>query len=99
MAEKIKKSISLEPLVIAPHISEKASALEADGSYVFRVTGNATKILLKNAFEGRFGVKVDSVRILGGHAKKIRRGATIGHKPGFKKAIIKLQKGHTLPEF
>ena len=94
-----KKNISLESLIIAPHISEKTSALQGQGAYVFKVTGGATKILLKNAIENRFEVNVESVRILGAHGKTIRRGATIGHKPGFKKAIVKLQAGQTLPEF
>ena len=94
-----KKNISLESLIIAPHISEKTSLLQADGAYVFKITGPATKILLRRAIENNYGVKVESVRILGAHSKKIRRGATVGHKPGFKKAIIKLQKGQVLPEF
>ena len=93
-----KKNISLESLVIAPHVSEKASLLQTDGAYVFKVTGSATKILLRRAIENNYDVKVESVRILGAHSKKIRRGNTIGHKPGFKKAIIKLQEGHVLPE-
>ena len=94
-----KKNISLESLIIAPHVSEKASMLQADGEYTFKITKGATKILLRSAIESNYNVKVESVRILGAHSKKIRRGNTIGHKPGFKKAIVKLQKGQALPEF
>ncbi len=98
-APHAQKAGILTDLIIAPHVSEKASFLQTRNAYVFKIEKGATKILLKNALESRYEVKVKSVKILGAHSKKIRRGAIIGHKPGFKKAIVVLQEGYILPEF
>jgi len=89
-------------LVVAPHISEKASLLAASSGgaqYVFKVSLRATKLLLKKAISDHYNVKVLSVRVLRTEGKMRRRGAAVGHKPGFKKAIITLEAGQTIPEF
>jgi len=90
-------------LIIAPHISEKASvSTHADSDtraqYVFRVLDRATKILLKKAVEERYAVKVYSVRILNTQDKIRRRGNVLGKKPGFKKAVVTLEKGQVIQE-
>jgi large subunit ribosomal protein L23 len=87
-------------VLVAPHISEKASILQQEkGSYVFKVSGNSNKQLLKEAIESRYGVEVVSINVINIHAKKRRRGNVLGHKPGYKKAIITLQKGYVINEF
>ena len=89
-------------LIVAPHISEKASLLAAasgGAQYVFRVSLRATKLLLKKAVQDRYAVKVRSVRVIRAQGKSTRRGAIVGHKPDFKKAIVALEPGQTIPEF
>ena len=82
-------------LLIAPHISEKATTLW----YVFKVSDGANKNSLKHAIEDRYGVEVESVNIVAARDKKRRRGQNLGIKSGFKKAIIKLREGQTINEF
>ena len=85
-------------LLIAPHISEKATML-GEGRYVFKVTGGANKNSLKKAIEDRYGVGVEAVNIVAPREKQRRRGANLGIKSGFKKAVIKLKEGQTISEF
>ena len=85
-------------LIRSPHISEK-STTQGDGKYIFKVAGSATKGTLKKAVEDRYDVKVSSVHMLNMPSKKRRRGATIGLKAGFKKAIVALKAGQTISEF
>jgi len=84
-------------ILISPHISEKAAALQ--GVYVFKVSRNANKISLKKALEDRYGINVQSINVLNSRAKKRRRGMTLGHKPGYKKAIITLKEGDVINEY
>ena len=92
------KSELARRLIVSPHVSEK-SVILGDGNYVFKVAPGANKSLVKNAIEDRYGVKVESVNILAPRDKKRRRGANIGIKSGFKKAVVKLQEGQTISEF
>ena len=96
-AEKGQSELAWK-LIVAPHISEKATML-GEGRYVFNVRSNATKFALKNAIQNRYGVEVKSVNIIQARDKKRRRGAIIGSQHGFKKAVITLQKGQLISEF
>ena len=60
----------------------------------FRVAGDATKHAIKNAVEAIFKVKVDQVRVLNYHGKKVRRGRTVGRKPDWRKAYVTLTPGN-----
>ena len=89
-------------LIVGPHISEKSTGLEQapndqrGPSYTFRVTSSATKLLLKKAIENRYDVKVSRVRIINAPSRTMRRGKIIGHVPGFKKAIVVLEKNYSI---
>lgn len=99
-----EKNIMASRYLISSHISEKASAMQAPSggsvgaSYVFRVTKTANKHLLKKAVGDRYDVKVVSVRIMNTRDKEVRRGKIIGHKPGYKKAIVTLFPGNTIEQ-
>ncbi len=99
-----EKNIFASKYIVSPHISEKASFLQEThndtrgASYVFRATKGATKHLLKKAIEDRYDVRVNSVHIINTPDKEVRRGKTIGHKPGYKKAIITLRPGNTIEQ-
>jgi len=79
-----------------PHITEKATDLTGLDQYVFRVFPNTNKTEVKKAVESFYGVNVLKVRIINIHSKKRRVGRTIGKKPGYKKAIVKIAKGQKI---
>ncbi len=80
-------------VVLAPYITEKASLMTAENKYVFKVSEKANKIMIKNAIESLYDVKVLSVNVINMPKKKVRIGLHEGKKPGFKKAIVKLKEG------
>lgn len=79
-----------------PHISEKATFLTDQNKYVFKVFKKANKIQIKNAVAGLYGVKVKSVSIINEKSKSRKLRNISGYKPGYKKAIITLEKGHKI---
>ncbi len=83
-------------VLIAPHQTEKAMAATGQGWYTFRVARNANKLLVKQAVEERYGVRVERVRMLSQKPKEIRRGRILGTVPGFKKAMVKVKAGQSI---
>lgn len=84
---------STKRVLIAPHVSEKASALEPAGTYVFRVRDEATKTLVKEEVERRYKVKVARVNIVRNRdARRFFRGRTHEGKIE-KKALVTLIPG------
>jgi large subunit ribosomal protein L23 len=80
-------------VLIAPHVSEKASALELSGTYVFLVRDEATKTLVAEEVERRYKVKVARVNIVRNRdAARFFRGRTHVGKMG-KKALVTLVAG------
>jgi large subunit ribosomal protein L23 len=90
---RIKKTGRPAMIFTFPHLSEKATELEEEGKYVFRVDPRSNKIEIKKAFEEMHRVKVISVNIINiPRKKRIWRGQP-GYRPGYKKAIIQVAKG------
>jgi len=79
-----------------PHISEKATFLSDNGKYVFKVFFHTNKIQIKNAVENLYGVNVENVKVINIKAKTRTMRNISGHKAGYKKAIITLQKGQKI---
>lgn len=79
-----------------PIISEKATFLEEENKYVFKVAKKTNKIEIKKAIESLYGVKVKKVSIVNVKRKKRRLGRVEGYKPGYKKAIVSLEKGNKI---
>jgi len=79
-------------VLIRPVITEKATAQEKAGKYLFYVRKDATKIDVRHAFERLYGVKVRSVSMLRTTRKtKIGRARkAVTKRPAFKKAIVTL---------
>jgi large subunit ribosomal protein L23 len=78
-------------VVRKPIVTEKSSLLKDTGNqYVFEVHRDANKIEIKRAVEKLFKVKVVSVRVANMEGKEKRLGRSIGKKPDWKKAIVKL---------
>lgn len=80
-------------LLTSPHITEKSSAMQADGKYVFKVDGTANKNEIKKAMESIYKVKVTDVNIINARGKKVRLGKHEGWSAKFKKAVVTLKKG------
>lgn len=83
-------------MIFAPVITEKTTAMENEGKYVFKVDVRANKTQVKQAIEEIFKVKVESVNIMNIHPKKRRVGRYSGKSNRYKKAIVKLAKGSTI---
>ena len=79
-----------------PLISEKANMLSEKGTYTFFVSEEANKIMIKQAVETAFGVRVAGVRVVATPYKKVRRGRVLGRKGGMKKAFVTLQEGQKI---
>jgi len=96
LSKERKKSGMAFQILTAPHITEKAVSLEAKDQYVFRVWQKANRCEVKKAVEDVYNVNVEAVRIINIPRKERRLGKTIGFKKGYKKAIVKLEKGQKI---
>ncbi|OHA08317.1 MAG: 50S ribosomal protein L23 [Candidatus Sungbacteria bacterium RIFCSPLOWO2_01_FULL_60_25] len=83
-------------VLIAPHITEKATSGASHGWYSFRVARHADKPTIKRAVEGRYGVRVLRVRVVNRQPRPIRLGRTEGSVPGYKNAMVKLREGEAI---
>ena len=86
-------------VIIRPVVSEKSYALATIGKYTFRVHQDAHKTQIKQAIEELFDVAVLDVRTSSVPSKPKRRGYTAGRTRAWKKAVIQLQQGDTIPIF
>ncbi len=86
-------------VIIRPVVSEKSYALATVGKYTFRVHPDAHKTQIKQAVEALFGVGVLGVRTSSVPSKPKRRGYTAGRTRQWKKAVVQLREGDTIPIF
>ena len=93
--------MSLHPneILIAPVVSEKSYSLINDNKYTFKVHKDAHKTQVRQAVEQLFSVRVEAVNISQVPSKPKRRGMTKGRKPGWKKAVVQLREGDSIPIF
>ena len=83
-----------------PVISEKSFVLAEVGKYTFRVHEKAHKTQIRQAIEELFpDVKVVEVRTATVRSKPKRRGQTSGRTRQWKKAIVEVRTGDTIPIF
>ena len=86
-------------VIIRPVISEKSVALSEAGKYTFRVHDRAHKTQIRQAVESLFDVKVLEVRTASVKSKPKRRGQTSGRTRQWKKAIVQVREGDSIPIF
>jgi large subunit ribosomal protein L23 len=93
--------VSLHPneVLLAPVVSEKSYSLISDRKYTFKVHKDAHKTQVRQAVEELFEVHVENVNILKVQSKPKRRGASIGTRAGWKKAIVQVREGETIEIF
>jgi len=86
-------------VLIRPVVSEKTYVLASAGKYTFRVHPGAHKTQIKQAVEALFDVTVLEVRTASVPSKPKRRGYTAGRTRSWKKAVVQVREGDTIPIF
>jgi large subunit ribosomal protein L23 len=86
-------------VVIRPVVSEKSYVLSAADKYTFRVHTDAHKTQIRQAVEALFDVHVVEVRTISVRSKPKRRGTTRGRSRAWKKAIVQVRAGESIPIF
>jgi large subunit ribosomal protein L23 len=86
-------------VIIRPVVSEKSYVLATADRYTFRVHADAHKTQIKQAVEQLFDVNVVEVRTMSVKSKPKRRGYTSGRTRAWKKAIVQVRPGQSIPIF
>ena len=86
-------------IIIRPVVSEKSYVLSGYDKYTFRVHPDAHKTQIRQAVEQLFDVNVVDVRTMSVKSKPKRRGLTKGRTRTWKKAVVQVQPGQTIPIF
>jgi large subunit ribosomal protein L23 len=90
----------LQNVIRKPLITEKSTLdRELFNIVTFSVDPKASKMDIKRAVEGLFGVKVLEVRTSRVLGKVRRMGRHVGHRPNWKKARVKLREGDSIEFF
>jgi large subunit ribosomal protein L23 len=86
-------------VIIKPVLSEKSYVLSSAGKYTFRVHPDAHRTQIRQAVESLFDVHVVEVRTLSVKSKPKRRGLVRGRTRSWKKAIVQVAPGESIPIF
>ena len=86
-------------VIISPVVSEKSYVLASTGRYTFRVHPDAHKTQIRQAVEALFDVHVQDVRTISVKSKPKRRGTSRGRTRSWKKAIVQIRAGESIPIF
>lgn len=82
-----------------PLITEKTTALQAQGKYAFEVAKEANKHQIKQAVEKAFKVKVTAVNVLTVPGERRRIGRRQVLTSPWKKAVVTLKPGDKIELF
>ena len=83
-------------VIVAPHITEKATLLSENNAVVFKVANDATKPQIKAAVEALFDVKVTGVNTIVQKGKSKRWKGAPYKRSDVKKAIVTLAEGQSI---
>jgi large subunit ribosomal protein L23 len=83
-------------VVLAPHITEKATLVSEQNAVVFKVARTATKPQIKAAVEALFGVNVTAVNTIVQKGKSKRWKGLPYTRSDLKKAIVTLAEGQSI---
>lgn len=86
-------------VVRRPIITEKSTALQERGKYVFEVAKEANKKQIKEAVEQAFKVEVDKVNVVTMPAKWRGPGRRRGKTSPWKKAVVTVKPGQKIEYF
>ena len=91
---------SLHTLIVRPVVTEKSSAAyQIKKEYAFEVHPEANKHQIREALKQLFGVTAVAVRTMQMRRNSVVRGKTRGVTARWKKAIVVLKDGESLPVF
>jgi large subunit ribosomal protein L23 len=98
MAKKQATGVDINhyDVVLAPHITEKATLLSEHNAVVFKVASDATKPAIKAAVEALFSVTVTGVNTIVTKGKTKKWKGKPYTKSDFKKAIVTLAEGQSI---
>src|SRR5687767_15988397 len=98
MAKKQTTAVDIRhyDVVLAPHITEKATLLSEQNAVVFKVAGGASKPQIKAAVEALFNVNVTGVNTITQKGKTKRWKGTPYRRSDFKKAVVTLAEGQSI---
>jgi large subunit ribosomal protein L23 len=83
-------------VILAPHITEKATILSEQNKVVFKVAHDASKDEIASAVEELFKVNVLKVNTVVTKGKVKRFRGIIGKRSDVKKAIVTLAEGQSI---
>ena len=83
-------------VIVAPHITEKATLLSEHNAVVFKVASGATKPEIKAAVEALFDVTVTGVNTIVQKGKTKRWKGAPYQRSDMKKAIVTLKDGQSI---
>ena len=91
---------AIHEVIVRPVVTEKSStAFQVRKEYTFEVHPDANKYQIRAALEQLFDVKVTRVRTMQVRRNAVTRGRTRGVTARWKKAIVTVQDGQSLPVF
>ena len=93
MAKKQEVEARHYDVVLAPHITEKATLASEHNAVVFKVANDATKPQIKEAVEAIFGVSVMGVNTINMKGKTKRWKGKAYKRVDQKKAVVTLKDG------
>jgi len=98
MAKKQAAAVDIRhyDVIVAPHITEKATLLSENNAVVFKVAKGASKPEIKAAVEALFGVTVKGVNTIVQKGKVKRWKGKPYTRSDFKKAIVTLAEGQSI---
>ena len=92
--------MDLYEVIKRPLVTEKGTKQkELANQIVLEIDRRANKILVRNAVESIFKVKVLDVKVMNSRGKKRRIGRNVGKRPDWKKAIVRLAPGEHIEFF
>ena len=96
MAKKQEVEARHYDVVLAPHITEKATLASEHNAVVFKVANDATKPQIKEAVEAIFGVSVTGVNTINVKGKTKRWKGKPYKRNDLKKAVVTLKDGDSI---
>lgn len=92
--------MTIHDTIVRPLVTEKGiTKKEGERTLCFQVARGANKIMVKQAVEKLFSVKVEEVRTANFEGKLRRRGRFAAYRSDWKKAYVKIAEGQKVPEF
>ncbi len=88
-----------EDIIIRPLLTEKSNSLKEKGKFSFKVSPKANKIQIKDAIQMLYNVTPVTCSVMNVKGKKKRQGRFIGKTSSWRKAIVSLKQGDTIPIF